>query len=278
MEVLASIAKQSAAPGPPSASATPPAPASTSTPTAPAQPLPYTAPPASLPYQQPQQPAYAPPGAPASLPPSMPGFPAQLLAGLGAPAANGAPGGYPSAVPQPAPPAPAPPAPPAGVASPDINQVMLIKTLIDQGLQADQISAILQTMSSGQLPQAAPAYPAAPSQPQDGGWGAGAQSRDYGDHRYGNRSRSRSPDRWGRDSREGYDRHGPRGSSRDRGGRPDYRNRSPMGRRDRGTPDHGHDKKQKWVEYDRNLRPGCIKGVYSRCPVSDFEANMFLQL
>lgn len=266
MEVLASIAKQSAAPGPHSASATPPAPASTSTPTAPTQPLPYTAPPASLPYQQPQQPAYAPPGAPASMPPGMAGFPAQLLAGLGAPGANGAPGGYPSVVPQPAPPAPTPPAAP-GVAAPDINQVMLIKTLIDQGLQADQISAILQTMSSGQLPQAAPAYPAAPSQPQDGGWGAGAQSRDYGDRRggYGDRSRSRSPDRWGRDPHGGYDRHGsgPRGSSRDRGGRPDYRNRSPMGRRDHGTPDHGHEKKQKWVEYDRNMRPGCIKGAYN---------------
>lgn len=209
----------------------------------------------------------------------MPGFPAQLLAGLGAPGANGAPGGYPSVAPQQAPPAATPPAPPAGVAAPDISQVMLIKTLIDQGLQADQISAILQTMSSGQLPQAAPAYPAAPSQPQDGGWGAGAQGRDYSDRRgYGERSRSRSPDRWGRDSRGGYDRHGPgpRGSSRDRSSRSDYRNRSPMGRRDHGTPDHGHEKKQKWVEYDRNMRPGCIKGAYSRLPTSGFGTNILL--
>lgn len=267
MEVLASIAKQSAVPTPPNASATPPAPASTSTPAAPAPVPAYGAAPATLPYQQPQQQAYTAPTAPASLPASVPGFPAQLLAGLGAPGANGAPTSYSPVVPQAAPPAAAPaptPAPgPAGGAAPGINQVMLIKTLIDQGLQPDQISAILQTVSGAQsAPQAAPTYPAAPVQPQDGGWD---QGRGYGvsDRRgYPERSRSRSPDRWGRDARGGQDRNGPgRPSSRDRArDRPDYRHRSPMGRRDRGTPDVGQEPKKKWVEYDRTLRPNTIKG------------------
>ncbi|MBE3042780.1 hypothetical protein IMZ48_09455, partial [Candidatus Bathyarchaeota archaeon] len=170
MDVLANIAKQA---GPPAgASATPPVPFNTSTPAAPAPVPSYGGAPATLPYQQPQQPFSA-PAAPPSMPAGLPGFPAQFLAGLNAPGANGAPGGYPSAMPQ-APPA-APPAPspaPPGAAGANINQVMLIKTLIDQGLQPDQISAILQSMSAPPQgpPQGAPAYPAAPSQPQNGGW------------------------------------------------------------------------------------------------------------
>ena len=266
MEVLASIAKQSAAPGPPSASATPPVAPSASTPAPPAPVHSYGAP-STLPYQAPTQQPYSAPGAPASLAASMPGFPAQLLASLGAPSA---PSGYPSAIPQAAPPPSAPAPGPPGGAAPGINQVMLIKTLIDQGLQPDQISAILQTMSGPQgAPQGPPAYPAAPTHPQEGGWAAAPQGRDFGQgdrQGYGDRSRSRSPDRWGRDGRGGYDRHGSgrRDGSRDRGrgGRPDYRHRSPMGRR--GTPDHGHEKKQKWVEYDRSLRPNTIKGTFFR--------------
>lgn len=279
MEVLANIAKQSAVPGPPSASATPPVPASTSTPTAPAPVPPYGAAPATLPYQQPQHPAFTTPAAPASVPAGVPGgFPAQLLAGLNAAGANNAPSGYPSTIPQAAPPAAAPaptPAPAAG-AAPGINQVMLIKTLIDQGLQPDQISAILQTVSAPPAaPQGAPAYPAAPVQPQDGGWGV-PPGPDFGvgDRRgYGDRSRSRSPDRWGRDARGGYDRHRP--SSRDRGrDKPDYRRRSPMGRRDRGTPDRGQEQKQKWVDYDRTMRPNTIKGASLPTIPPDSETNI----
>ncbi|SPO03833.1 related to RNA binding protein NRD1 protein [Cephalotrichum gorgonifer] len=279
MDVLANIAKQSAVPGPPSASATPPIPA-TSTPTAAAPGLPYGAPPAQLPYQQPQQQQqpYTAPSAPTSLASTIPGFPAQLLAGLNAgqsyaPPVSSAPGGFPSVTPQVPPPPAGPAAAPAGGAPAlGLNQVMLIKTLIDQGLQPNQISAILQSMSTAPqaAPQGAPAYPMATPQPQDGGWGSGAQGRDYeaNDRRgYRERSRSKSPDRWGRDARGGYDRHGGanhRSASRDRGrDRPDYRQRSPMGRRDRDTPDRGHEPKKRFFEIDRSIRPGCIK-VMSR--------------
>lgn len=275
MEVLASIAKQGSVPAPPpSASVTPPVPTGTSAP-GPAAPVPsWGVPPTNPPYQVPQQQPYAAPSAPASLATSIPGFPANLLAGLSAGVAPpNAPGGFPPAIPQApaAQPFQAPAAPPAGGAAPGLDQVMLIKTLIDQGLQPNQISAILQSMSAPQgAPPGAPAYPAAPGQAHDGGWGASAQGPDYeANGRRGypqERSRSKSPDRWGRDARGGYDRHGGPGqrpSSRDRDrDRPDYRQRSPMGRRSHGTPDHGHEPRKKWVEYDRSLRPGHIKGMY----------------
>ncbi|KEZ41852.1 hypothetical protein SAPIO_CDS6659 [Scedosporium apiospermum] len=273
MEVLANIAKQSAV-NPPKPTGTPPVAPSTSTP--PAQVGAYGLPPTTTPtvvgYPQVQQPLAAAP----AVPTTMPGFPAQYLAGLtsaqnlGIPAL-GAPAAYPAAAIPPAP-APAPPAPaaPAGAAL-SVDQVMLINTLINQGLKPEQISAILAAMSGTSTAPAAPAMPAF-AQPQNGGWGpSGHGGHDHapaGDRRgYRSRSRSKSPDRWGggRDSRGGYDRHNRRSSSRERGGRDrgDYRHRSPMGRRERSPGDRPHEKPQKWVEMDHNLRPGHIK-VLSR--------------
>ncbi|KAK1754580.1 Rpb7-binding protein seb1 [Echria macrotheca] len=98
------------------------------------------------------------------------------------------------------------------------------------------------------------------------------------------RSRSRSPPRgWDvrgsprttRGSDRGFDYGRPpspgrgRPDERDRrngggGGRmPDYRQRSPPGRREHSTPDHEPVPGKKWVEFDKSIEPGCIK-VYSR--------------
>ncbi|CAI4218154.1 unnamed protein product [Parascedosporium putredinis] len=179
---------------------------------------------------------------------------------------------YPAAmnsVPTPTPPQASAP----GAGAPSIDQVMFIKTLVDQGLKPEQISVILQAMSAAPAAAAPAAVPTMPAfnQPQNAGWGLGAHaSHDYdasGRRGYGDRSRSKSPDRWGsgRDSRGGQDRHASRRStSRDRGSRDrgDYRQRSPMGRRG-SPPGHNTEVRKKWVEIDSSMRPGHIK-VLSR--------------
>lgn len=177
------------------------------------------------------------------------------------------------------------PAPAAGSGSIDNNtqqQIMLIKALADQGVPFDKIPALIQSLTSGaasgaQPPVPAPAgqgsYPAV-SQP----WNAPGQNtvrddgrdRGYQDglrspqHRYGGRSRSRSPDRgWNRGSdRNGRDhnRNSPRGGRRGN----DYRQRSPPGHRGRSpSPDTGFPHVERWVDYDPTLPKGTIR-VLSR--------------
>ncbi|KAI0479074.1 hypothetical protein GGR56DRAFT_633355 [Xylariaceae sp. FL0804] len=197
--------------------------------------------------------------------------------------------------------------PPAGAGmDPNVQQqVMLIKLLADQGVPLDKIPAIvhgLQGGANGPPPSAAAAPAAVPQQGHaafPGAWGQGDyrpdESRDRNfqqvrsPNRFRNRSRSRSPPRhWdqrgsprGRDF-GGFGRNSPgpgRMDDRDRRARgPEYRQRSPPGRRGRSpSPPQGYGHPPaKWVEIDRTIPQGSIK-VLSRtlfvggvtCPESE---------
>jgi protein NRD1 len=213
-----------------------------------------------------------------SLPFSLP----QMLGQNGPPASGGpVPGGanpYPGAAPVP------------GAPAFDQNtqqQLMLIKTLADQGVPFDKIPALIQSMTGGSNGHAAAQPPAAAPAPYAQGqqpWGqpvpvpGDVRDRGYQDNlksppRYrGGRSRSRSPDRgWGsrgspRGGRDGPD-FGrgtpPRDRDHRRGGN-DYRQRSPQGRHGQShSPSHDLPQVDKWIEFDRSLPSGHIK-VFSR--------------
>jgi len=219
---------------------------------------------ASTPLYVPPQQTFG-PNQPPTLPTSMPAFPTQLIAGLTAPPPSNSPVGFPGIL-SGAPPASAPAATPAG----GLSQVLLIKSLIDQGLQPDQISAIIQTMNQATA-QPGQSFPHPPPQPLNGSWPTGNHQeipRDHGvdeRHRFRDRSRSRSPNRWGgRDSRAPHDKYGrDRGQDSDHGRErePDYRHRSPVGRR--SPNDNIHDRRPKMIEFDRTLHGNKIK-VLSR--------------
>ncbi|ORY64051.1 uncharacterized protein BCR38DRAFT_205502 [Pseudomassariella vexata] len=208
--------------------------------------------------------------------------------------------------------------PAAGVDPGFAQQVQLIKLLLDQGIPQAQIPALLATMQAATPASAPPiaAHSLVPPQNQNpyGGsaWGQGPsrpdESRDRQDlhnsvrspNRYRTRSRSRSPPRhW--DSRDSSHRRNDRGpglghfshdspgrgrmDEQDRRGRPDYRQRSPPGRRGR-SPSPRYDRPvpgQKWIDFDRSIGSGNIK-VLSRtlfvggvtCPESELR-NMFGQ-
>ncbi|KAI1844158.1 hypothetical protein JX266_009642 [Neoarthrinium moseri] len=180
--------------------------------------------------------------------------------------------------------APPAPAPTGG----DPAAAQLIQMLAQQGIPPANIPTFLAALQSN-LAAGQPA-PVAPPQPgqvtYSNSWGPdGDASRDRRDvggrspNRYRNRSRSRSPARqWGdaRDSSRGgrsergygsYGRDSPGRARDDRPGwGPDYRQRSPPGRRGHSpTPPQYELPKpgQKWIEYDRTLPPGHIK-VLSR--------------
>jgi protein NRD1 len=213
-----------------------------------------------------------------SLPFSLP----QMLGQNGPPASGGPmPGGanpYPGAAPVP------------GAPAFDQNtqqQLMLIKTLADQGVPFDKIPALIQSMTGGSNGHAAAQPPAAAPAPYAQGqqpWGqpvpvpGDVRDRGYQDNlksppRYrGGRSRSRSPDRgWGsrgspRGGRDGPD-FGrgtpPRDRDHRRGGN-DYRQRSPQGRHGQShSPSHDLPQVDKWIEFDRSLPSGHIN-VFSR--------------
>ncbi|OAR02397.1 hypothetical protein LLEC1_02529 [Akanthomyces lecanii] len=143
-----------------------------------------------------------------------------------------------------APQMPGAPVPAPGGMDPNTQQqIMLIKLLADQGVPFDKIPALIQSMTGG----------------------TGFR---------GNRSRSRSPDRWGqRGSPRGARDFGghnspPRGrhDDRDRNGRRggnDFRQRSPPGRRGRSPSPGNLPHVERWVEYDKTLPPNSIR-VYSR--------------
>nr|XP_036584126.1 RNA-binding protein [Colletotrichum truncatum]KAF6793515.1 RNA-binding protein [Colletotrichum truncatum] len=180
----------------------------------------------------------------------------------------------------------APPQPPAASVfdAQAQQQLLLIKTLADQGIPLDKIPALLAALGGSQ-PGAIPAAPAAPATSVASnyyatgqGWGGPVQTNDGHDqHRYSNgpkspsrysRSRSRSPGRrW--NSHGNRDDYGHQSSSRghqdgrDSHGRGnDYRQRSPVGRNGR-SPTPRHNSGEKWVDYDRSLPQGKIK-VLSR--------------
>jgi protein NRD1 len=187
----------------------------------------------------------------------------------------------------------APPAASAGGVDPNVQQqVMLIKLLADQGVPLDKIPLILAGIQNGGITGAgagASAPPSMPPQPQiqpgqqsyGSTWGQESfrpdESRDRNfnqvrsPHRYHDRSRSRSPPRhWDQRGRD-YGGFGPdspgtgRTDDRDRRGRgSDYRQRSPPGRRGRSpTPPQDFPRPgPKWVEIDRTLPQGHIKGMY----------------
>ncbi|KAF9878502.1 hypothetical protein CkaCkLH20_03994 [Colletotrichum karsti] len=246
------------------------------------------------------------PAAPSQPPYSLPFNSSQpaTTAATPAPAPIPAPFSWP---PQPPAQAPAPgqpvgmPYPGAGAAQPPAlpmdprtqQQLLLIKTLRDQGVPLEQIPALLAVLSGGgpvpPAPTSAAAAPATSATPAPNyyatnqGWGGPGQSNNSHDqHRYSDgprspnryqRSRSRSPGRhWDsrnptrgspRGSRDDYARHSPnRGRYDDRGRPGDYRQRSPVGRNGR-SPTPRRNTKEKWVEYDPTIPNGRIK-VLSR--------------
>ena len=159
------------------------------------------------------------------------------------------------------------------------QQVMLIQLLVSQGVPYDKIPAIVASMqnTTGAAAAAAAPVPAPGQSAYATAWGQDGyrqgDSRDRSDYnqvrspdRYANRSRSRSPPRhWdsprGRSDRD-YGVYGRDSPGRGRGS--DYRQRSPPGRRGR-SPTPTHDFSQppttKWVDYDRTLPSGHIKGM-----------------
>ena len=171
------------------------------------------------------------------------------------------------------------------------QQILIFKTLADQGIPQDQWAGIIAALNAagGLLPQAQ----VSTNQNQNG-WGARPEdSRDRNGYvepirspsgRYRRRSRSPSPPRaWGaRDSPSSRRRDEPGYGDYDRGrdspnrshaderarGRgSEYRQRSPRTRRGRSpTPPGNYDKAQmsrpgeKWVEYDPTIGKENIKG------------------
>ncbi|RFU32689.1 hypothetical protein B7463_g3681, partial [Scytalidium lignicola] len=224
-------------------------------------------------------PSYQPMPQPVNVPASTTSFPSQLSAATNSVQSYPAqPNAFPAA-------APAPIVPPAGIDPTVQQQLVLIKTLSDQGFPPDKIASIIAAMSvqNSQLPGVAgnmsSQFPpnatqsAQASQP----WGQRPdESRDRNGFqdgvrsppgRYRRRSRSPSPSRqWGRDSParrrdDEYGRESP-GRSRGRGGYGnDFRQRSPLRRARSPTPPrHGA---PKFVDFDPTIGLDQIK-VLSR--------------
>lgn len=187
----------------------------------------------------------------------------------------------------------APPMAAAGGVDPNLQQqLMLIKVLSDQGVPMDKIPMIIAgiqgSAGAAVAPSATPSMPPQPQlqpgqQPYGNHWGQDGfrpdESRDRSFNqvrsppRYHDRSRSRSPPRHWDQRREygGFGSDSPGGGrmdDRDRRGRgTDYRQRSPPGRRGRSpspAQDYPRPGGPKWVEFDRDLPQGHIKGKWSR--------------
>lgn len=181
------------------------------------------------------------------------------------------------------------------------QQILLLKTLADQGIPQEQWGTIIAALNAAQgnaaagMPQQPPQFPLA-NQNQNGWQGSRPEeSRDRNGFnepvrsppgRYRRRSRSPSPARaWGaRDSPNSHRRddgsydeyhgnspgHAARNRGEDRGGRGrggnDYRQRSPQPRRGRSpSPPGRYDQgppREKWIEYDPAIGKGSIKGKF----------------
>ncbi|KAK4102590.1 hypothetical protein N658DRAFT_447185 [Parathielavia hyrcaniae] len=190
------------------------------------------------------------------------------------------------------------PPPPNGPSNPAAATVQLVAALAAQGIPIDKIASVVQMMGqAGGIPPAAPPSMPQPTQtgyaaaPPPGSAGPGPapwdaprpdDARDRPGYHDGKRSpgrprgrsRSRSPPRWDGRGPRGNDRgleYGRPGSppgrgrpdDRDRRGHmPDYRQRSPRGRRS-DSPSRELVSQEKWVEFDNSIPSGTIK-VYSR--------------
>lgn len=180
-----------------------------------------------------------------------------------------------------------PPSAPASSTDPTTLQVALIQQLIQKGLPADQIAAVVKALAGNNAPASAAtpqlpqtnqgAYPI-PTAGNGNGWAPPRpDDRDLRSptSRARGRSRSRSPGRlWDRDSPRGRDdrRFGdfgrnspPRDRFDDRDRSRPYRQRSPAGRRG-SSPRRGDvppSQDQKFLQYDPSLPQGHIK-VLSR--------------
>lgn len=169
-------------------------------------------------------------------------------------------------------------APPAAGMDPNLQQqVMLIQLLASQGVPYDKIPALVASMQSNT--GAAP-VPQTGQPPYSASWGQdGYRHGDTRDHseynqmrspnRYVDRSRSRSPMRhWdsprGRSDRD-YGVYGRESPGSGRGRNQDYRQRSPASRRGRSlspSNDYPQPPAVKWVDFDRTIPTGHIKGMW----------------
>ncbi|WQF81302.1 Putative RNA recognition motif domain, CID domain, RNA-binding domain superfamily [Colletotrichum destructivum] len=184
----------------------------------------------------------------------------------------------------------------AGVPPTAVDQMTMFQTLLNQGISAEHLAAMIAAVNGGQS-GAAPVAPPVSVAPTvtaaqnyyTSGQGYGGSAQLYGNsdqHRYNDRarspdrlqgrSRSRSPGRhWdqrgsSRDPRENgadYGRRSPdrgRHNSRDSRRGSDYRQRSPPPSRDGGRSNSSrHGSSDKWIDYDQSLPEGHIK-VLSR--------------
>lgn len=167
------------------------------------------------------------------------------------------------------------------------RQLVILKTLADQGVPQEQWGPIIAALTAA--PGAAGINSPAANGPQtQNGWGSRPdESRDHnaygggprspGGGQYHGRSRSQSPSRgWGARDSPNSRRHDPygrdvaRGDDNERAGRgghtDGYRQRSPTGRRGRSpspNPNHmnGNGTAKKWTEYDPTIGKGNIKGT-----------------
>lgn len=196
--------------------------------------------------------------------------------------ANGAAQNYASNLPNPYTAAPA--IAPSVTLDPAVQQqLVLIKSLSDAGIPPDQIAGIIAQLgnqggAAGGVPN--PQYPSQNPGAQNGWSARPEESRDQhaypggvrSEGQYRRRSRSPSPHRgWNaRDSPnprrrdDGYEnvRDSP-GLNRDggRGGRADYRQRSPHRRGHSESPPTGYSGGEKWVGHDASIPKGSIKGM-----------------
>lgn len=187
-------------------------------------------------------------------------------------------------------------------AAPAATTVQLVAALAAQGMSIEKIASVIQMMGQSgaiapapqqhQMPQPIQTGYAAPppvgsaagpapwdARPNDAHDRSGHHDGMRSPNRARGRSRSRSPARWdargsprtsrandrgfeyGRPVSPGRGRSDDRDRS-DRGNMPDYRQRSPQGRRNE-TPPGDQFSQDKWVEYDNSIPSGSIK-VYSR--------------
>lgn len=221
--------------------------------------MPFGFPTMQAPVPVAQPPAPAPPGMPFQIPGQYGAMPPVNPYMVHSPAASSQQSGFPSA--------------PVPQADPNIaaQQVLLIQTLLAQGIAPDMVTAIVQQLTTGAgnnnavaAPQQFPPPPAGAGGYGGGSWNANmnrpSESRDRDQPRspggYGARSRSRSPgrNRWENE-------YGARPDDRGNGGRDnrsDYRQRSPQGRNgDARRPS------ERYIEFDASLPENNIR-VLSR--------------
>jgi protein NRD1 len=171
------------------------------------------------------------------------------------------------------------------------QQLLLLKTLMDQGVPQDQIGTILAALSgangaaNGYAPQTG--GPVQTQNPTQNAWGARPDdSRDHNGMRspqgqYRRRSRSQSPSRgWAAHDSPGsrrredpYGRDIARGDEYDRGRAANYRQRSPQGRRRSPTPPR-NDPASKWTDHDPTIGKNSIKGTQKIGAYSGIIANV----